>query len=102
MSSGEVRLLPVDAITPCPTQPRVNLSVRLIREIASSIKEGTYEPVLEVGAPPGDRYQIVSGEQRWRAAREAGRGEVLAIVRPPLTYLDRLLKQAQENRLRAA
>lgn len=100
MTPGEVRLLPIDAIAPCPVQPRVNLSVRLIRDMASSIKDGMHEPVVEVETLPGDRYQIVCGEQRWRAARVAGRAEVLALVRPRLSYLERLLKQAQENRLR--
>lgn len=101
MTSGEVRLLPIDAIAPCPVQPRVNLSVRLISQMATSIRDGRHEPVLEVEALPRDRYQIVCGEQRWRAAREVGRTEVLALVRPPLSHLERLLKQAQENRLRA-
>jgi hypothetical protein len=85
-------------------QPRVNISVPLVRKLATSMRSGRHEPVLEVEILPEEpgRYQIVCGEQRWRAAKEAGRRQVLALVRPPLSHLERLLKQAEENRLRAA
>lgn len=102
-SAGDVRQIPVDAIVPCPIQPRVNISVDLVRDLARSIQAGTHDPVIEVETlAGGDRYQIVCGEQRWRAAREAGLRQILALVRPPLSYLERFLKQAGENRLRAA
>lgn len=101
-AAGDVRHIPVDAIVPCPIQPRVNISVELVRDLARSIQAGTHDPVIEVEALPGEaRYQIICGEQRWRAAREAGLGEVLALVRPPLGYFERFLKQSEENRLRA-
>jgi ParB-like nuclease domain len=101
---GRVRRLPVDSLRPCPVQPRVNISVPLVRELAASMRSGRHEPVLEVEVLPEESecYQIVCGEQRWRAAKEAGRRQVLALVRPPLSYLERLLKQAEENRFRAA
>jgi len=47
------------------------------------------------------RWQIVCGEQRWRAAREARLGEVLARILPRLTYQGRFRKQLEENWLRA-
>lgn len=102
--AGRVRLLQVDRVVPCPIQPRANVSVHLVRQLADSMRGGRHDPVLEVEPlPDGDgRYQIICGEQRWRAAREAGKADVLALVRPPLTYLDRLIKQSEENRLRAA
>lgn len=101
---GEVRRLPVERLRPCPAQPRVNISVHLVQELADSIRSGRHEPVLEVEVLPDEPgwYQIVCGEQRWRAAREAGKRQVLALVRPPLSHLERLLKQAEENRLRSA
>jgi ParB-like nuclease domain len=102
-AAEEVQLLSIDSIVPCDLQPRVNISVDLVQALADSIRSGRHEPVIEVEMLPGaDRYQIVCGEQRWRAAREAGRTVVLALVRPPLSHLERLLKQAQENRLRGA
>ena len=47
------------------------------------------------------RYQIVFGEQRWRAAKAAGLLEILVRVHPQLGYLERLEKQYEENHLRA-
>jgi hypothetical protein len=47
------------------------------------------------------RYQIVFGEQRWRAAKAAGLLEILVRVHPHLGYLERLEKQYEENHLRA-
>jgi len=49
---------------------------------------------------PG-RYQIICGEQRWRAAKAAGLLEILVRIHPHLGYLERLEKQYEENRLRA-
>ena len=46
-------------------------------------------------------YQIVCGEQRWRAAKAAGLLEILVRIHPHLGYLERLEKQYEENRLRA-
>lgn len=93
----------LDCIEPCPIQPRVNVSVDLVARLASSMKAGRHEPLLEVEPLPGarGRYQIVCGEQRWRAAREAGLAQVLVRVHPHLGYLERLEKQYEENRLRA-
>jgi hypothetical protein len=99
---AELRVLPIDSIRPCPIQPRVNISVRLIQELADSITAGRHQPLLEVEPLPDqhDRYQIVIGEQRWRAARQVGAQTIEARVLPPLTHLDRLLKQWEENHLR--
>lgn len=101
--AGELVTLPLDAIQPCPIQPRVNVSVELVERLAASMREGRHQPVLEVEPAPGQpgRYQIVCGEQRWRAARAAGLGEVVVRVHRGLGYLERLQKQYEENRLRA-
>ena len=91
----------VDAIDSCTFQPRVNFSVDLVRKLAESISRGQHEPLIEVepGAAPG-RYRIVCGEQRWRAAKEAGQTQVTVRLHPRLGYLDRLERQYQENGLR--
>jgi ParB/RepB/Spo0J family partition protein len=96
-------VVPVELIEPCPIQPRVNVSVDFVDKLSDSIKAGRHQPLLEVEPAPGQRgsYQIVCGEQRWRAAKAAGLLEILVRIHPHLGYLERLEKQYEENRLRA-
>ena len=96
-------IVPIDLIQPCPIQPRVNVSVDLVAKLSDSIRSGRHQPLLEVEPAPGMRgpYQIVFGEQRWRAAKAAGLLEILVRVHPHLGYLERLEKQYEENHLRA-
>jgi ParB-like chromosome segregation protein Spo0J len=103
MGDSNLVMVAVDAIEPCPIQPRVNVSVDLVAKLADSMKAGRHEPVLDVEPVSGrhGRYQIVCGEQRWRAARQAGLDRVLVRVHRHLGYLERLEKQYEENRLRA-
>jgi hypothetical protein len=98
-----VAVLPLAVIDRCPIQPRVNISMRLVEQLSASMKAGRHQPLVDVEPAPGNRgrYQIVSGEQRWRAARAAGLTRVLARLHPPLGYLERLEKQFEENHLRA-
>jgi ParB-like chromosome segregation protein Spo0J len=96
-------LVPLDLIDRCPIQPRVNVSVDLVDRLRASMEAGRHQPLLEVEPAPGKpgRYQIVCGEQRWRAATAAGLAQVLVRLLPRLGYLERLEKQYEENRLRA-
>lgn len=96
-------LVPLDQIQPCPIQPRVNVSVELVDRLRASMEAGRHQPLLEVEPAPArpGRYQIVCGEQRWRAATAAGLTDVLVRLHPRLGYLERLEKQYEENRLRA-
>ena len=96
-------IVPIDLIQRCPIQPRVNVSVDLVAKLSDSIRSGRHQPLLEVEPAPGMRghYQIVFGEQRWRAAKAAGLLEILVRVHPHLGYLERLEKQYEENHLRA-
>ena len=102
--SPELAFVPIDLILPCPIQPRVNVAVDLIEKLSRSIKSGRLQPLLEVELAPGrpGYYQIVCGEQRWRAAKAAGLLEILVRIHPHLGYLERLERQYEENRLRAA
>lgn len=78
---AEVRRLKVSDITPGPVQPRRGFDEERLRELAESIKRhGVVQPLLV--RPRGDRYELVAGERRWRAARMAGIDEVPAMVRP--------------------
>ncbi len=102
MTTAEIRSLPVDLVRPCGYQPRANVSVRHVRRLADTLRRGSHQPLILVEPHPDDdgSYQIVWGEQRWRAAVEAGHAEILAQVRPCLGYLERLELQLEENRLR--
>src|SRR3954470_19676385 len=70
-------MIPPNMIDPTPEQPRTNLGN--IEELASSIREkGVLEPILVRSTAP-NRYQIISGERRFRAATMAGLDEIPAI-----------------------
>ncbi|MHB8685953.1 MAG: ParB/RepB/Spo0J family partition protein [Candidatus Dormibacteraceae bacterium] len=96
-------LVAVENIHPGPLQPRTTISIELIHQLADSMRAGRHQPLLEVERSPlrPGQYQIVCGEQRWRAAKEAGVGLVLVRVLNGLNHLTRLRKQYEENRLRA-
>ena len=99
----DIALMPVDQIHPSPLQPRNSVSMDLVRKLAESMRAGRHLPILEVEPDQQDpvKYQIVCGEQRWRAAKEAGLERVLVRIHRQLDYLTRLQKQYEENRLRA-
>ncbi len=61
----------IDVIDPNPEQPRTRFVESALDELAASIKSnGIVQPI--VVRRNGDRYQIVAGERRWRAAQKAG------------------------------
>ena len=72
------RMVPIEDIDPNPNQPRRNMGE--LAELTASISEkGLLEPL--VVRPRNKRFQIVAGERRYRAALDAGLGEVPCIVR---------------------
>ena len=73
--------LPVDRIRPGKYQPRTRMSEEALAELAASIKaQGLMQPVL-VRPVDRDRYELIAGERRWRAAQMAGLQEIPALVR---------------------
>jgi ParB family transcriptional regulator, chromosome partitioning protein len=83
--------LPLDRIDPNPRQPRGAFDEELLRELTASIEAvGVLQPI--VVRPNGDRFQIVMGERRVRAARSAGLERIPAVVRT--TEDDYLLRDA--------
>ena len=61
-------------------QPRTKMDDSSLGELAASIRtQGLMQPILV--RPVGDRYEIIAGERRWRAAKIAGLAEVPALVR---------------------
>ena len=70
----------IDSIEPNPVQPRTIFQSEKLEELAQSIRtNGIIQPLVVQRV--GDRYQLVAGERRWRAARVAGLTHVPAIVR---------------------
>lgn len=83
--------IPVEAITPNPQQPRLEFDEDELRELVASIREvGVLQPV--VVRPAGDAFELVMGERRLRAAKEAGLATIPAIVRD--TDDDAMLRDA--------
>jgi ParB family chromosome partitioning protein len=73
--------LPVDRIEPNPFQPRQEIDLERLKELADSIKTyGVVQPVL-VRPKDKDRYELIAGERRWRAARLAGLTEIPVVMR---------------------
>ncbi|MYS20396.1 chromosome partitioning protein, ParB family [Streptomyces sp. DvalAA-14] len=100
--------LELDAITPNPRQPREVFDEDALNELIASIKEvGLLQPVVvrQIGT---DRFELIMGERRWRACREAGLERIPAIVRATddeKLLLDALLEnlhRAQLNPLEEA
>ncbi|WP_226636761.1 ParB/RepB/Spo0J family partition protein [Brevundimonas poindexterae] len=78
-----VRLLPVEMLSPNPDQPRKQFTPQDLEELTTSIRDhGLLQPIL-VRPWPGetDRWQIIAGERRWRAAQAARLTEVPVIER---------------------
>jgi len=70
----------IDLIEPSPYQPRTRFREEALDELARSIQtSGIIQPL--VVRRIGDRYQLIAGERRWRAAQRAGLTNVSAIVR---------------------
>jgi ParB family chromosome partitioning protein len=77
----ELLELPVDAVHPNPRQPRKRFDGEAGSGLAESIRaQGVIQPLLVRPRTAGG-YEIVAGERRWRAAREAGHQTVPAVVR---------------------
>ena len=97
-SYGEI---PLDEIRPNPRQPRSVFDEDDMAELVHSIREiGVLQPVVvrpvsadrDGDVPEGVRYELIMGERRWRASREAGKETVPAIVKE--TEDDDLLRDA--------
>jgi ParB family transcriptional regulator, chromosome partitioning protein len=84
-AEDELRNLPVERLRPGKYQPRTQMDQESLAELAASIKsQGVMQPILvrAVDKTPGaERYEIVAGERRWRAAQLAGLAELPVLVR---------------------
>jgi ParB family transcriptional regulator, chromosome partitioning protein len=78
--------LPLDLLQRGRYQPRLDMRMETLQELADSIKaQGVVQPIVVRSLGNGDgasqRYEIIAGERRWRAAQMAGLAEIPAVVR---------------------
>jgi len=79
--TGKMAEIPISAIQANEYQPRSRFEEEALVSLTDSIRElGVLQPVLVRQLGP-DRYELIAGERRWRAARRAGLPSVPAIVR---------------------
>lgn len=79
MSTAQLHL-PINNLQPNPFQPREKIKKEELQELAESIRQhGILEPLVVAETPAG--YQIIAGERRWRAAKEAGLAEVPVVIK---------------------
>ena len=79
--SGGAREVAINTIQQNPRQPRTHFDDSALEELAASIREhGIIQPLI-VSERGADRYELVAGERRWRAAQRAGLERVPVIVR---------------------
>ena len=80
MSKTQITSLPISHIQPNPFQPRGKIKPEELTDLAQSIRTyGILEPLVIAQTPAG--YQLIAGERRWRAAKEAGLTEVPVVVK---------------------
>lgn len=95
-TEGGVRELATDLLHANPAQPRVDFDEDSLVGLTESIKaNGIIQPL--VVRPMGEKYQVVTGERRLRAARRAGLGAVPVVVRQDLAEDDVLFLGLIEN-----
>lgn len=80
-ADGQLRKLPVELLQRGVYQPRIDMHPDSLEELADSIRaQGVVQPIV-VRPIAGDRYEIIAGERRWRAAQLAGLHDIPAVIR---------------------
>lgn len=80
-ADGQLRKLPIDILEPGKYQPRKIMAPEALEELANSIRtQGVIQPIV-VRPQSNNRYEIIAGERRWRAAKLAGLTLIPAVVR---------------------
>jgi ParB family transcriptional regulator, chromosome partitioning protein len=87
LAGDRLAALPVDLLQRGKYQPRADMRTESLGELADSIKaRGLVQPILVRPLPrpnptESQRYEIIAGERRWRAAQMAGLSEIPAVIR---------------------
>ena len=81
LQKGELQKLPVEQLQPGRFQPRKDMAPDALEELANSVRaQGIIQPVV-VREIDTDRYEIIAGERRWRAAQLAGLDTIPCLVK---------------------
>ncbi|MDB2665062.1 ParB/RepB/Spo0J family partition protein, partial [Porticoccaceae bacterium] len=81
VGDGVLRDLPVEFLQRGKYQPRRDIDMDALSELASSIsQQGVMQPIV-VRKVAKDKYEIIAGERRWRATQKAGLATIPAIIR---------------------
>jgi len=81
-TADELRAIDVDLIQRGPWQPRTHFDEEALQELADSIStQGVVQPIVVRQTTTGNRYEIVAGERRWRAAQKAGLSRIPAVIK---------------------
>lgn len=81
LASSELQQLPIEWLQPGRYQPRKDMAPEALEDLAASIKaQGIIQPIV-VRAVAEQRYEIIAGERRWRAAQLARLAEVPCLVK---------------------
>ena len=79
--SSTINEIELDKISPNPNQPRRDFDPESLRELADSIAEiGIVQPIT-LRKMEDDTFQIIAGERRWRASKQAGLHTIPAYIR---------------------
>lgn len=79
--NGELQKLPIEFLQPGRYQPRKDMSPEALEELASSIRsQGVIQPIVVRQLAP-EKYEIIAGERRWRAAQLAQLDNVPCIIK---------------------
>ncbi len=77
--TGGLQQIPIEKIQPNAYQPRIQFPSETLQQLAQSIREnGVLQPI--VVRPVEENYEIVAGERRWRASRQAGLDRIPALI----------------------
>jgi len=89
--------IPIEQIAPNPYQPRKTFNEASIEELARSVREHGIVQPLVVTRVGDNRYRLIAGERRFRAAQKAGLQSVPAVIKEMLTEGDTLQIALIEN-----
>lgn len=93
---GSFQDLPLDRILPNPFQPREAADPAELEELVASIRiHGVLQPIAVRRA--GAKFELIAGERRWRASRQAGRTSIPAVVREDVSNQEMLELALVEN-----